>query len=185
MISLRRPSPDRIESYRAERVAMAPTTPPSAEPPPGYRSDAFDRVVGATADDFDRACDGLRHWAAHRRAAVEVVPADAPLVEGATVGLVMLQPGIWVLASCRIATVIDESNRFGFVYATLPGHLVDGYESFIVTRKGGQITFEVAMVSRPASVLIRAAGPVGRVLQRRAVDQYLTGIEDWVAAPEP
>lgn len=184
-ISLRRPSSARVDAYRAEHDLLEPTTPPSAEPPAGYRRDRFSRAVGRGSADFDRACDGLRRWVAHRRASVEVVPEGAPLTEGATVGLVMRQPGIWVLASCRIAEVIDEPDRFGFTYATLPGHMVDPYESFVITRGAdGQVVFEVEMVARPASILIRAAGPIGRALQRRAVDAYLTGIEEWVADAE-
>lgn len=182
MIGVRRPTPGRVEAYRAEREAMAPTTTPSPEPPPGYRRNTFSRVIGSGPADFDRGRDGLQRWVAHRRAAVAVVPADAALVEGTTVGLVMRQPGIWVLASCRITTVVDEPDRFGFVYATLPGHLVDGYESFFITGAGGEVTFEVSMVSRPASPLVRLAGPVGRHLQRRAVGAYLSGLHAWIHA---
>lgn len=181
MISLRRPTQAQAEAYRSEHASLAPSTPPAADPPPGYRSDAFRRVVGSGADDFAAACEGLRRWAAHGQASVTVVTPDAPLAEGTTVGLVMRQPGLWILASCRITEVVDEPDRFGFVYATLPGHLVDGYESFIVTNLGDLVVFEVEMVARPASLLTRCAGPVGRFLQRRAVDGYLTGIESWVA----
>lgn len=181
MMSLRRPSAVQIESYRTARMADEPTTPSAAEPPAGYRHDAFHRTIG-DGTTFERACEGLTRWAPHRHASVEPFPHDTPLEVGTTIGLLMRQPGLWILVSCRIETVIDEPDRFGFVYATLPGHLVDGYESFVVTRHDDEVTFTVDMVSRPASPVIRAAGPIARILQHRAVDAYLTGLERWVQA---
>src|SRR4051812_25588614 len=115
MISARRPSAQRIEEYRVERIGDAPTCRPAAAPPPGFRHDTFGRVVGSGPAALERAVAGVREWAAHRGSGVEVFPASAELVPGATVALVVRQLGLWVLAACRVETVIDEPSRFGFV----------------------------------------------------------------------
>ena len=44
--------------------------------------------------------------------------------------------------TCRVASVVDEPNRFGFAYGTLPIHPEQGEQSFIVERdEGGKVTF--------------------------------------------
>jgi uncharacterized protein (UPF0548 family) len=109
-----------------------------------------------------------------------VFPADAMPEPGATVTVLTRQAGLWVLAACRVETVIDEPGRFGFVYATLPGHPERGYESFVVRNEGGSVTFEIDAVSRPGLTLVRLVAPVARALQRRASGAYLDAMEAWV-----
>ncbi len=41
-----------------------------------------------------------------------------------------------------VESVIDQPTRFGFVYATLPDHPEQGYESFIVNDVDGEITWD-------------------------------------------
>jgi uncharacterized protein (UPF0548 family) len=38
-------------------------------------------------------------------------------------------------APCRIVYVIDEPDRRGFAYGTLPGHPERGEEAFIISRR--------------------------------------------------
>ena len=84
-----------------------------------------------------------------RGSGVEVVPDDAALLPGTTVAILTRQLGLWVLAACRIESVIDEPRRFGFVYSTLPDHPECGYESFVVTNVDDEIVFTIDAVSRP------------------------------------
>lgn len=177
---MRRPAPERVEAYRRARLASTPTALPASEPPPGFRHDSFRRVIGSGTEDFARARRGLEQWAAHRRSGVAVFPADAALDPGSTVAILTRQLGLWVLAACRVDSVIDESTRFGFVYATLPDHPERGYESFVVSVRDDQVTFEIDAVSRPAIPLVRLGAPVTRVLQRRASDAYLVALHSWV-----
>ena len=180
MISVRHPSAEHVEAYRQARLDSPPTALPADEPPPGFRRDIFTRPIGSSAGDFERARHGLERWAAHRGSGVEVFPDTAALAPGSTVAIVTRQLGLWVLAACRVASVIDEPSRFGFVYATLPDHPECGYESFIVTFVDGQVTFEIEAVSRPGILLVRLATPMTRVLQRRASEAYLAALEAWV-----
>lgn len=180
MILVRRPSPERVEDYRESRLNSAPTALPAPEPPSGYRHDIFKRTVGSGRMDFDRARRGLERWAAHRGSGVEIFPSDAPLAAGTTVAILTRQLGLWVLAACRVESVIDEPTRFGFVYATLPDHPEQGYESFIVNEVDGEIIFEIDAVSRPGIPIVRLGAPVTQLLQRRASDAYLAALNSWV-----
>ena len=74
---------------------------------------------------------------------------------------------------CRVVYVIDEPNRMGFAYGTLPGHPVSGEELFLVQRNGdGRVTFTVSAFSRPATTLTRVAGPVTRWAQSQMMGRY-------------
>lgn len=182
MISVHRPSSELVEEYRAARIAAAPTCATAAETPAGFRHDSFSRIVGSSPGDYERARLGIERWAAHRGSGVEVFPSDATVVEGATVVVLTRQLGLWVLGACRIESVIDEPERFGFVYTTLPDHPECGYESFVISVSDSEVTFDIEATSRPGIPLVRIAAPVTKVLQRRATNAYLTAMETWVQA---
>lgn len=183
MILVRRPTPERVEEYRQARLNSAPTAVPSPQPPPGFRHDTFMRTLGSGPEDFTRARQGIERWAAHRGSGVDIFPPDAVVRPGAIVAILTRQLGLWVLAACRVETVIDEATRFGFVYATLPDHPETGYESFVVSNVEGEISFQIDAVSRPGTALLRLGAPVTRVLQRRASAAYLAALRAWVNTP--
>jgi uncharacterized protein (UPF0548 family) len=73
--------------------------------------------------------------------------------------------------------VIDEPNRWGFVYGTLPGHPEEGEEAFIVSiSEDGIVRFEITAFSRPANLIVRFSRPVGRGIQKR----YLRALHSYV-----
>jgi uncharacterized protein (UPF0548 family) len=110
-----------------------------------------------------------------------VFPPTVGVEEGATVALLTRQVGLWVLAACRLVSVIDQPTRYGFLYATLPDHPECGVESFVITTEGLEVTFDIEATSRPGVALVRLVALVGRALQRRATDAYLAAMRDWVA----
>jgi uncharacterized protein (UPF0548 family) len=184
VISLRRPTRARVERFLREVAAAVPTTAPPEEPaavPSGFHRLRADRTIGGGDDVFRRARAGLQAWAAHRGAGVEVVPADVAPAAGLDVAVVTRRLGLWALAACRVVDVVDEADRWGFTYATLPGHPVDGYESFVVTLDDDGVRFRIDAVSRPADLLMRLGGPVPSFLQRRMAIGYLDALEAWVA----
>lgn len=185
MISVRRPSAGRIEGYRAERESVAPPCPPAEAPPDGFRTESFRRTIGSGDHDLATARTALQEWGAHRGSGVEVFPRDASVAEGETVAIVTRQMGLWVLAACRVVSVVDGPSEFGFTYATLPGHPECGYESFTVRRRGDDVAFEVEAVSRPGIALVRLGAPVTRILQRRASEAYLGAMHDRVLVGRP
>jgi uncharacterized protein (UPF0548 family) len=132
---------------------------------------------------WDRAALGLRQWVPHIGAGAKIVPADADLVEGGTV-LVLLNAGpLHVVAPCRIVYAIDEQDQFGFAYGTLPGHPEQGEEAFVIERHGdGTVRFRVMAFSRPVETLAKLGAPVARVIQRRVTNGYLASLRRYVDA---
>jgi uncharacterized protein (UPF0548 family) len=89
-------------------------------------------------------------------------------------------------ATCRIVAVIDEPNRYGFAYGTLPVHPERGEEAFVIVRDDdGRIRFDVEAVSSPHHPLARLVPPVANYLQDRTARKYLSAMERAVAAFAP
>ena len=149
----------------------------SSSLPFGYRDDRYQRVLGTEDAVFERAARGLRAWRAHEGAGVEVFPDDAPVEAGRTVLLTVRAGAAWVIAPCRVVYVIEEDDRWGFAYGTLPGHPEQGEEAFVVERdQSGIATFRITAFSRPSALLARIGGPITRVVQRRVTSQYLDAL---------
>ena len=151
--------------------------------PAGYRHDRHVVELGAGEDVYRRAIEGLRGWEAHRRAGLILAPVRPPVQEGQTVVLAISLPGISAIAACRIVYVVDEVDRFGFAYGTLPAHPEQGEESFLVQRDtGGTIRFVVTAFSRPRHPLARLGFPIARQIQSGVTRRYLKGLAEFTAA---
>lgn len=151
--------------------------------PPAYRHGLWELDLGVGDAIFGRAREGVRCWAAHRGAGVEVSPTGVPPFPGETVVLVVPLAGLHVLAACRVVWTIDEDDRCGFAYGTLPGHPESGEAAFVVTRDpANRVVFEIRSFSRPAHPLARVGIPVTRWLQLRTTRRYLDAMAAWVSS---
>ena len=75
---------------------------------------------------------------------------------------------------CRVVYVINEPDRVGFAYGTLPGHPECGEELFLLERDdAGRVTFTVSAFSKPATLLARAGGRLTRWAQDQMTNRYL------------
>jgi len=133
--------------------------------PPGYRHLRHRTCLGACS--LEAAGEAILTWRMHRAAGVRI-EASAPR---AAVGVVVTSGlGIGPLrlsAPCRVVAVVDEVDRVGFAYGSLPGHPATGEESFVAERADdGRVWFTITAFSRPARWYMRAAGPVAPLLQR-------------------
>jgi uncharacterized protein (UPF0548 family) len=177
--------PRSIERALAAAGATSPTFDGAAHDDVGPSRYAYDRVegvVGHGSGDFAAARKGLSTWAAHTAPSLRVFPPSAPLAEGVTCLVTFGTPLLALVAPCRVTRVLDEERRFGFTYATLPGHPEEGEESFVVeTDVRDDVRFAIAARSRPASALGRATAPVGRRVQHRVAAGYLRSLEQYVA----
>ncbi|HJR26090.1 MAG TPA: DUF1990 domain-containing protein, partial [Acidimicrobiales bacterium] len=150
-------------------------------PPTGRRDARFEREVRGTVAG---AAGALRGWAAHRGIRARVLPAGAPIEVGQTMLVVAPFGPIEMAVPVRIVAVVDEPDRFGFAYGTLPGHAEAGEELFLAEAAGsGRIRLRVRIHARPASWLTRLGGPVTIALQRAAARRYLTAWAAEIAAP--
>lgn len=145
--------------------------------PDGYR---HDRWTAPLPHGFDPARLALQGWIGHGTAGITITDPP-PIAVGETVAMAIPVGPIWVTAAARIVDVVDEPDRYGFTYATLPHHPEDGEESFIITRDGdSDATCTVTAVWRTGTYVSRVLPPLTRFPQRRAIGRYLTGIASWM-----
>jgi uncharacterized protein (UPF0548 family) len=128
--------------------------------------------VGRTA--FDRAAHTLSHWDMHRCAGLTVIASSPVAATGSAVVLSLGWRQLSIVAPCRVVYTVDEPNRRGFAYGTLPGHPERGEESFIVKLTAeGEVWVDIRAFSRPASPLAHAGGPISRLVQNLITNRYI------------
>jgi uncharacterized protein (UPF0548 family) len=189
VFTLRKPDAEHLSHFLA-RQRTAPLTYTEVGAtfadglPAGYHHTRVATDLGTGATVWDRARAGIREWAAHAGAGISIAPPAAPITEGTTVAVITSVGPLQVLAACRIVRVVDEPDRFGFAYGTLPAHPEEGEERFLVTRDGqGAVRFEVVAFSRAHDLLTRLGGPIPRRMQARASEHYLQGMRAFVGSP--
>jgi uncharacterized protein (UPF0548 family) len=130
---------------------------------------------------FAAARDGLRAWACHDGAGIVRLPERPELREGVTLVQALPVGPAYVPAACRIVWAVDEPDRFGFAYGTLPGHPETGEEAFVVVRDpGGSVRLDITVFSRARHPLARLGWFVGRRIQVRVTNRFLDGLEAYV-----
>lgn len=142
--------------------------------PSGYHHLHKSSVIGHGRDRFDEAAARGMRWGMLRGAGLRVEATAAVAAVGAEV-LVHLGP---VVAPCRVVYVVDEPDRRGFAYGTLPGHAESGEELFLVRYDPATDTViaEVIAFSRHATWWSRLGAPVTSLVQRRVTDRYLCAL---------
>ena len=178
MFLLHAPTPAEVRTFLAGQRAAAPTAPIGLtdwdKPPRGFALARTRFALGHGPNAEERACAALRGWAPFRAGWVQL-RGDSPTLEvGATAALhVRLfggpRLGLHLLIANRVVRMIEEPGRFGFLYGTLPGHVLQGEERFLIeTDERGHVTLELLTVSRPAGML----GSLARPLARPVIAQF-------------
>jgi len=142
--------------------------------PTGYHHVRVSRLLGSGTDAFVAAASALFSWQVHLDAGLRVA-ASAPVAAPGAVVLLGIGAGpLRIAAACRVVYAVTESRRQGFAYGTLPGHPESGEEAFIIEhRTDDSVVFTITAFSRHATAIARAAGPLGRLIQRRMTRRYL------------
>jgi uncharacterized protein (UPF0548 family) len=124
--------------------------------------------------DFDAVADAVLSWQMQERSGVRRVSGPLRATLGADVTFRFLGQQV----PCRVVDIVDEPDRRGFAYGTLPGHPETGEERFIVHRDpaSGEVTATVTAFSNPALLRTKLAGPVARLLQRAMTRRYLNAL---------
>lgn len=143
------------------------------EMPAGYL--LLDRSQKLLGVDFDAAAEQLLAWRVHERSGLKVA-ASRLTVEPDAVVLMRLGLGrVSLRIPCRVVYVISETDRVGFAYGTLPGHPESGEERFTIERdQADGVSMRIRAFSKPATLLARASGPIGRAMQSIMTERYLT-----------
>jgi uncharacterized protein (UPF0548 family) len=145
--------------------------------PDGYHHLSLAADLGTGQAVFDLAASALLHWDMHRRAGLRI-DASGPSAEP---GVVVAQTVGWgplaLTSPCRVVYTVDDQDRRGFGYGTLPGHPETGEESFAVElAPDGTVRLRLRSFSKPATLMMRAAGPAGAAVQRFVVVRYVRAL---------
>lgn len=171
LISLTRPTEGDIARVAARDAGLDPTYPATGS----FHEFEHAAVVGRGAAALAVGMRAIENWQMHGDAGIQVRPV--PIAEGETVTLWTRTLGVWMLFGCRITEIHNADRQFGFTYATLPGHPEQGHERFVLHHEANDdVVLRIHARSRPAILLTRAAGPLGRLLQRRYAAAYANAV---------
>jgi uncharacterized protein (UPF0548 family) len=142
--------------------------------PAGYHHVLKSAVIGSGRSRFEDAADKGMRWGMLRGAGLRVEATTEVAAVGSEV-IVHLGP---LRAPCRVVYVVDEPDRRGFAYGTLPGHAETGEELFVARYDPAtdEVYADVLAFSRHATWWSRLGSPVTSVAQRVITDRYLRAL---------
>ena len=174
-IALRRPSDEKLIGIWEEQSSL-PITYKNAGMTRGGQRRGYRHhhaSVSLGTGTFEKARQSLRAWGAQRGAGFGVHP-ERPVAQGMAVLVYGRLGPLYTSVCCRVIYIIDEDDRWGFAYGTLPHHVERGEESFVVSKdKDENVTFTVESFSRPAALFARLGSPITNAVQRRVTSRYL------------
>ena len=168
-----RPSDAQIKAFLKEResdsfsyVEVGATL---DKPPARYTIDHNRQLLGSGRDVFQRAKTAITQWKMFEVPGMTLCYPDTPIEPGQNVAPLAHHLGFYSLNACRIDYVIDEPNRFGFAYGTLPEHAEIGEERFTVEfhQETGEVWYDVFAFSRPGNILVKLGYPYARYRQKK------------------
>ena len=142
--------------------------------PDGYHHLRATAVIGHGRARFEEAAAEVMRWGMLRGAGLHVTATTEVAAVGSEV-LVGLGP---LRVPCRVVYVIDEPDRSGFAYGTLPGHAETGEELFAVRYDptDDAVHAEVIAFSRHGTWWSRLAGPFTSLAQKLVSKRYLRAL---------
>lgn len=173
LFRLSKPPHDEVARFLAAQSALpfsyaTPGMTRDEDAPAGWTEDRYRTVLGPGRDAFSRGKSLIRAWTMFAMPWVEVHDARAPIAVGTCVGVVARSAGLWCVNAARIVHVVDEQDRYGFAYGTLPGHVEAGEEQFLVEHTPEDlVVYSIRALSRPRALLAKVAAPWVRREQRR------------------
>lgn len=142
--------------------------------PDGYHHVRASRQLGRGPDVFDAASTALLSWQMHERAGVKRLAGPDVAAPGRDVAFRWLA----LRFECRIVSVLDEEHRRGFTYGTLEHHPERGEERFVVELdpRTHVVTATITAFSKPSGWVLRAGGPLPRLVQAFMTRRYLASL---------
>jgi uncharacterized protein (UPF0548 family) len=158
-----------IESQLSLDVTYSGIGSTQGTPPSGYVVDHTRAKLGEGEAVFQTAQAALRQWAHFQLGWVHPCWTDTPIEPNQTVAILARVFGLWSLNACRIIYIVQDEEKFGFAYGTLPDHVESGEERFTVewNPDDDSVCYDILAFSRPNHFLTRMAYPVTRRLQQR------------------
>ena len=162
----------------AERIVTMPDAPLWASSDPAFRRSEISAVIGRGGDAWHRAADDVLRWRVKTRSGF-LVDSPAPVQAGQRERIRVRVLGLTIVEPVDVVAVVENHDRVGFAYRTLPGHPVDGEEAFVVHRDtaDGDVVLTVRSLTRPASQQPwRILHPLLRIVQVVARRRYLRAL---------
>ncbi|MHA7304062.1 DUF1990 family protein [Arthrobacter sp. TMN-49] len=128
------------------------TSPDLRDWPPSdtaYRRSEVSAVVGIGEAAWERAACGVLLWKVKTSSGFSVDSTES-VAPGQRVIVTARMFGITVHEPVEVVAVVEQPDRVGFAYKTLPGHPVSGEEAFIVHRDGEQVHLTIRSLTRAA-----------------------------------
>lgn len=146
----------------------------AADLPAGYHHVRLSKRIGSGRERFEQAAGAVMRYGMLRGAGLRVTASTEVAAIGTDV-LGRLGPFV---APCRVVYVIDDLNRRGFAYGSLPGHAVTGEEMFGVRYQPADdsVHAEVVAFSNPATWWSQIGAPVASMVQRVVTQRYLSAV---------
>lgn len=142
--------------------------------PAGYHHVRATRVIGEGRDDFDAASAALLSWQMHEGAGVRRLSGPDVATAGRDVAF------RWLLLrfECQVMCVLDEPDRRGFTYGNLARPPECDEERFVVEIEPAtdNVTATITAFSKPSGWVVRAGGPVPRLVQAFMTRRYLSSL---------
>ena len=141
-----------------------------------YRRSEVSAVVGSGDAVWQRAAGDVLRWRVKTASGFAVDPLR-PVSQGDRVAVTARVLGVTVIEPVEVVTVVQEHDRVGFAYRTMPGHPVSGEEAFIVHRQGDEIRLTIRSLTRAAPQQPwRALYPALRIAQKIVRRRYLRAL---------
>lgn len=157
-----------VQPFAYPAVGATQTTPPA-----GYTVDHNCVQLGSGAGCYEAACAALQRWEMFNLGWLHLCWPATPVATASTVGVLAQVCGVYILNACRIVYTIDEAtadySRFGFAYGTLPSHIEQGEERFLIEWRHADdsVWYDILAFSQPRHWLVRLGYPVARLFQKR------------------
>jgi uncharacterized protein (UPF0548 family) len=121
-------------------------------------------TVGRGQAAFDSASAAVLSLRMHRKAGVRMTMPNDTVRVGDVVRIAFGVGPVAIHGSCDVEWVADEPRRRGFKYRTRPDHPEDGEETFVVDwAVNDEVIVTISSRARPQMLIMRIAGPVGRL----------------------
>jgi uncharacterized protein (UPF0548 family) len=172
------PKKDKIATFLKEQSPLPYSYPEvnasKTEQVEGYDNDHNKIYLGKGETIWQNAKIALKNWQQFPQDWTTTLPQKTPLKNNKTVAVFFRMFGIWWMNAARIVYTLDDAQRFGFAYGTLPGHVERGEECFWIEKEAdGSIFYHIRAFSRPRFWMARLGYPIARAYQRKFVRQSM------------
>jgi uncharacterized protein (UPF0548 family) len=145
-----------------------------------YRKHYVQTTLGTGDALYSLAVDQIKSWHHFNMDWIELYPPRPAIAPNTTLVVGANHFILWSMNACRIIYTIDEwteeKRRFGYAYGTLPSHVEEGEESFILEWDilSDSVTYQILAYSRPNHRLVSMLWPIAILIQDHFRKQSLS-----------